>query len=168
MKTLRWQKQHIHFQSIIWGVSAVISALLITLLLSLGFSLEVAGIWFILVFVVLRVSLAYLFTNWYANSMVRILNFNYEEIERDFRLLFKDKNIRFSKKTAEDVYRYEFAGHNLTMTVQPYWVQWEPTSRPLTKVTLYQLTATNEAFAEMLANAIDEMANQRAGKLAAA
>ena len=163
MNSSRWQKQHIHFQSIVWGVSAIISILLILLMLSLGYSLEVAGVFFILAFVILRVALAYLFKNRYANSMVRILKFDYEKIERDFRLIFKDKNIRFQRKSEDDSYRYEFLGYNLSMIVQPHWIQWEPTSRPLTKLTLYKLTARNEEFADMLAASIDEMANQRAG-----
>jgi hypothetical protein len=52
------------------------------------------------------------------------------------------------------------------MTVQPHWVQRDPNSQPVTKVTFYELSAKNEAFAEMLAEAIDEMANQRANNKA--
>ena len=161
MVSSRWQKQHIHFQRIVWAVSAVISILLIILLLSLGFGIEVAGVFFIVVFVIMRVSLAFIFKNRYANSMVRILKFDYEEIERDFRIVFKNKNIRFYRRSEEDAYRYEFPGHSLSMTVQPYWLS-PDSEQPVTKVTLYELTAKNEAFAEMLADSIDEMADRRA------
>ena len=81
MVSSRWQKQHIHFQKIVWGVSAVISILLIILLLLLGFAVEVAGVFFLLVFAIMRVSLAFVFKNRYANSMVRILKFDFEEYE---------------------------------------------------------------------------------------
>ena len=67
MVSSRWQKQHIHFQRIVWAVSAAISILLIILLLSFGFGIEVAGVFFILVFVIMRVSLAFIFKNRYAN-----------------------------------------------------------------------------------------------------
>ena len=160
MVSSRWQKQHIHFQSIVWAVSAVISILLIILLLLLGFRIEVASVFFIVVFAIMRISLAFIFKNRFANSMVRILNFNYEEIERDFRIVFKNKNIRFYRRSEEDAYRYEFPGHNLSMTAQPYWLSPDG-EKPVTKVTLHELTTKNEAFAEMLADSIDEMADLR-------
>ena len=162
MVSSHWQKQHIYFRTIVWAVSAVISTLLIILLLSLGFSIEVAGIFFILVFVIMRVSLAFIFKNRYGNLMVRILKFDYEEIERDFRILFKNKNIRFYRKSEEDTYCYEFPGRSLNMTVQPYWLSYDMNRQPVTKVTLHELSAKNEEFAEMLAESIDEMADQRA------
>ena len=160
MVSSRWQKQHIHFQSIVWGVSAVISILLVILLLLLGFGIEVAGIFFIAIFVILRISLAFIFKNHFGNSMVRVLKFDYEEIERDFRMVFKDKNIRFYRKSEEDAYYYEFPGHSLVMISQPYWLSGD--MKPVTKVTLRILTAKNKAFAEMLAESIDDMVNQRA------
>lgn len=160
MVSTRWQKQHIHFQSLVWGSSAIISILFMILLLLLGFQIEMAGVFFIVVFVIMRLLLAFIFKNRYGNSMVRILKFDYEEIERDFRILFKDRNIRFYRKSEDDAYYYEFPGHRLSMTAQPYWLSGD--KKPVTKVTLYELTAKNEAFAEMLAESIDEMADQRA------
>lgn len=161
MVSSRWQKQHIHFRSIVWGVSTVISIFLIILLLSLGYRAEVAGVFFILIFVITRVLLAFLLNNRYANSMVRILKFNTEELERDFRTVFKNKYIRFYRKSEEDAYRYEFPGHNLSMTVQPYWLPSDISPKAVTKVTLQLLTAKNNEFAEMLAVSIDEMVAQR-------
>ncbi len=75
-----WQRQHIYFQSIVWGVSAAISTLFIVVMLLLGFEAEVAGVFFILTFVALRVLLAVIFTGRFANSMVRILKADYEDI----------------------------------------------------------------------------------------
>lgn len=161
MVSSRWQKQHIYFRSIVWGVSAVLSILLIIVMLSLGFATEVAGVFFILVFAITRVLLALLLNNRYANTMVRILKFNYEEIERDFRTVFKNKYIRFHRKSEEDAYRYEFPGHNLSMTVQPYWLSADVNPKSVTKVTLQLLNAKNKEFAEMLAASIDEMVEQR-------
>lgn len=161
MRASRWQKQHIYYQRIVWAVSAAISILLIIILLSLGFEAEVAGVFFIIIFVIMRISLAFILKNRFANSMVRILKFDYEKLERDFRIVFKNKNIRFYRRSEEDAYRYEFPGHSLNMTVQPYWLSFD-SEQPATKLTLHILSAKNEAFAEMLAESIDEMADQRA------
>lgn len=164
MVSSRWQKQHIHFWGIVWGVSAVLSILLLIVLLSLGFGLEVAGVFFIVVFVIMRVSLAFIFNNRFGNSMVRVLKFDYEEIERDFRIIFKNKNISFKRTSEEDAYRYDFPWHGLSMIVEPHWLSYE-SKQPATKVTLRVLNAKNKAFAEMLAEAIDEMADQRVHNL---
>jgi hypothetical protein len=110
----------------------------------------------------MRVSLAFILKNRFANSMVRILKFDYEELERDFRIVFKNKYIRFYRRSEEDAYRYEFPGHRLSMTVQPYWLFSDMNPQPATLVTLRLLNAKNKAFAEMLADSIDEMADQRA------
>lgn len=114
-----------------------------------------AGIFFIVIFAIIRISLAFIFKDRYGNAMVRILKFDYEEIERDFRIVFKNQNIRFYRKFEEDGYCYEFPGHNLTMTAKPYWLSGD--IPPCTKVTLYAVNAKNEAFAEILATSIDEM-----------
>ncbi len=161
MGSSRWQKQNIYLREVVWGISAVISVLLFILLFSLGLGIETAGVLFIVVFIIMRVSLAFILKNRNPNSMVRILKFDYEEIERDFRIVFKNKNIRFYRKSEEDSYRYEFPGHSLSMTVQPYWLS-SDSEQPATKLTLRLLNAKNEAFAEMLADSIDEMADQRA------
>ena len=157
-----WQRQHIHFRSIVWGVSAIFSILLIILMVWLGYEIEVAGVFFIVVFVITRVSLALLLNNRYANSMVRILKFDYEEIERDFRMIFKKNSIRYYREVEEDAYCYEFPGRNLSMTVQPHWLSMDMTQQPVSKVTLRVLNEKNKAFADMLADSIDEMAGQRA------
>jgi len=159
MGSSRWQKQNIYLGKVVWLASAVASILLLTLLLSLGFRIEAAGAIFIVAFFILRVSLAFILKNRFANSMVRILKVEYEEIERDFRTVFKNKYIRFYRKSEEDAYRYEFPGHNLSMIVQPYWLA--DYMQPATLVTLRELNAKNEAFAEMLAESINEMIDQR-------
>jgi hypothetical protein len=156
-----WQKQNIHFQRNIWGISAGISLLPIIILLVLGFGIEVAGVFFLITFVILRIALAFIFKNRYANSMVRVLKFDYEELERDFRIVFKNSNIRFNRKLEEEAYHYEFPGHRLIMNVEPYWLHMD-NQQAATLVTLRVLTTENEAFADMLAEAIDDMVEQRA------
>ncbi|MBE2222967.1 MAG: hypothetical protein IAF02_15590 [Anaerolineae bacterium] len=156
----RWQKQHIHFQRIVWVTSIIITVLLIIPLLLLGQGIEVAGVFFIVIFAITRITLAFILKNRFANSMVRILKFDYEEIERDFRIVFKNKNISFKRISEEDAYRYEFPWHKLSMTVEPYWLS-PDSKKPATKVTLFELTTKNKAFAEMLAKSIDEMADER-------
>lgn len=159
METSRWQKQHIYFQQIVWAASAIISTLLIIISLSLGVGAEAAGVLFIVIFVIMRVTLAFFLKNRFSNSMVRILKFNYEDLERDFRIMFKNKYIRFRRKSEDETYCYEFPGHSLSMIVQPYWI--DMNRKPVTKVTLRVLNAKNKAFAEMLADSIDKMADQR-------
>lgn len=75
--------------------------------------------------------------------------------------MFKNKFIRFQRKSEDDAYSYEFPGRNLSMTVRPYWVNSDMSQPPATKVTLRVVNAKNMEFAEMLANSIDEMADQR-------
>ncbi len=164
MGAARWQKQNLNFQKAVWGVSAVIAILVVILMVLLGYSIEVAGVFFLVIFAVLRISLAFIFKNRFANSMVRVLKFEYEEIERDFRFVFKDKNILFYRKSEDETYYYEFPGRGLRMTVEPYWPTLDMNAPPVTKVTLYEMTAKNKEFAEMLAGAIDEMAEHRAHK----
>lgn len=162
MKASRWQKQNIYFQPIVWAVSAVISFVLIIVLFSLGWGIEVASASFLGTFVILRVLLAFVLKNRFTNSMVRVLKFDYEELEREFRIVFKNKFIRFQRKSEDDAYFYEFPGRNLSMAVRPYWVNSDMSQPPATKVTLRILTAKNREFAEMLADSIDEMADQMA------
>lgn len=70
MKASRWQKQNIYFQPIVWAVSAVVSFLVIIVLFSLGWGIEVASASFLGTFVILRVLLAFVLKNRFTNSMV--------------------------------------------------------------------------------------------------
>lgn len=162
MVTSLWQKQNIYFYPVIWAVSAVTATLLLVILLMLGWGLDMASVLFIVIFAILRVTLAFTFRNRFTNSMVRVLKFDYEELERDFRMVFKNKFIRFHRKSEEDAYSYDFPGHSLSMTVQPYWLTYDMNAPPATKLTLKTLTEKNKEFAEMLAVSIDEMVAQRA------
>jgi hypothetical protein len=123
--------------------------------------METAGVFFILVFAIMRILLAFLFKNRYANMMVRTLKFDPEEIEYDLRKVFKNNHIRFYRKSEDDGYGFDFPGRNLSMTVQPKWLSHD-SNKPVARVTLQVLNAKNKAFAEKLAESIDEMANQRA------
>ena len=160
MVSSRWQKQNIYFRYVVLATSVAISLLLSMLFLSFGLK-EISPL-FVALFIIAEVTLAFTLKNRYANSMVRVLKLDYEKIERDFRMVFKDKHIRFYRKFEEDSYCYEFPGHSLSMTVQPYWVPGNETAlQSATKLTLQMLNAKNAAFAEMLAESIDDMANQR-------
>jgi hypothetical protein len=101
-----------------------------------------------------------------ANSMIRVLKFSYKAIERDFRILFKDNNIHFNRKTEEDAYHYHFPGfRNLGMTIQRYDLlnlgvkNQNEMVLSATKITLADLDPENKVFAENLAGLIDEMAS---------
>lgn len=155
----RWQKQNKYFWEWVWGLSAAMALLVVALLMALGYGVEVAGGGFLITFFALRIVLAFVFKNRFANVMVRVLKLNYEEIERDFRWIFKEKHVNFKQSTDEESYSYEFPWRKLNMTVQPHWVS--PDKKPVTRVTLHTLNAKNMEFAEMLAEAIDEMEQQR-------
>lgn len=161
MVASRWQRQNIYFQPIVWAASAIISFLVVIVLFSLGWGVEVASASFLVAFVALRILLAFVLKNRFTNSMVRILKFDYEELEREFRIVFKNKFIRFHRKSEDDAYLYDFPGRNLSMMVQPYWLNSDMSQPPATKITLRVLNAKNKEFAEMLADSIDEMADLR-------
>ena len=147
------------------ALRVIVSALTIWLFVSLELTLLggiIGGLVFLAGFI-----LTFSLENRYGTSMIRILRVDYKVIERDFRMMFKDKHIQFYKRTDEDAYSYEFPGHNLVMTVEPYVlhhlvVARQMTSQSATAVILRELSSKNKAFAEMLAQSIDELAQQRA------
>lgn len=149
-----------------FAISIVISGLLGLLFVSLGFekggvvSLLVASLGFILTLIL---------SNRKPKTMVRILELDSEENERDFRILFKENYIQFVRKKEDDAYRYEFPGRGLSMTIQPYtihnynyFIDRQVMKQPTIEVTLGELNAKNKEFAESLAESIDEMANNLA------
>lgn len=169
MVSPNWQKQNLNLRNIVRAGSLVVSLLLSILLVSLDFlTIVQTSLLFLALFMLTEIVLAFTLKHRYANSLVRVLKFDYEEIEYDFRMLFKNKQIRFEREIEDEAYRYEFPGHTLSMTVQPHWVRKDFATPAVTKVTLHELTAENTPFAEMLAASIDEMASQRAGNLGVA
>lgn len=163
MISSHWQKQNMNIRNIVRVISLIISILLSIAFVMVGLlDITETSLLFLVLFMITEVAWAFALKNRYANSLVRVLKFDYEEIERDFRMVFKDKHIRFYRKLEEDAYRYEFPGYGLMMTVQPHWVIKDLNVPPVTKVTLHELTAKNKAFAKLLAESIDEMADQRA------
>lgn len=128
------------------------------------------GILIVGIIVVVGITVSIAIGNRYAKSMVRILKFDYKEIERDFRLLFKENHIQYHRKTEEEVYRYNLLGHRLSLTLEQYQilntgVKGQKTwSLPATQVTLSELNTKNQAFAERLADLIDEMADRLANQ----
>lgn len=113
-------------------------------------------------------SLAFFLLRHRANAMVRVIKFDYMEVERDFRILFKENNIQFNRKTKEDGFQYDFFGHKgLSMTLELYELLNlegngpQRVLQPATKITLAKLNDTNQTFVERLTNLIDEMMNQR-------
>ena len=146
------------------GITMGIAILLTFLTASLGLRLSVLIVGIV---VVVGMTVSIIIGNRYAKSMVRILRFEYEEIERDFRLLFKDNHIQFHQRTEEDGYRYDFRGHRLSMTIEDYQIPDSGEGQttwflPAPQVTLSELNPKNQAFAERLAGLIDEMAIQLA------
>lgn len=146
------------------GITLGIATLLAFLASLLGLGRQ--GILIVVLIVVVGMTVSITIGNRYARSMVRILKFEHEEIERDFRVLFKDNHIQFHRRTEEVGYRYNFYGHRLSMTIEPY--QLVSTGEegqmtwflPATRVTLGELNTKNQAFAGSLADLIDEMADQ--------
>ncbi|MFN2171872.1 MAG: hypothetical protein ACK2U0_18715 [Candidatus Promineifilaceae bacterium] len=113
-----WQKQNFHVRDVGFAISLISAALLAVLFSALG--IGKSGILISLLVVVLGFLVTLIISNRKSKSMTRILKFDYEEIDWDFRMLFKDNFIRYIKRTEDDFYSYEFPGYHLTMTVQPY------------------------------------------------
>lgn len=112
------------------------------------------------------IALAFFLIKRNASSLVRVLRFDYEEIERDFRLLFKKNHIQYQRQEEDDGYRYDFPGHELSMTIRPYSLHnfnfnRQNNKQPATLVTLGKLNDKNEPFAGKLASLIDHMAKQQ-------
>jgi hypothetical protein len=142
-----WQKQDFYIRNVGIGITLGIALFLafLTSLLGLGrLSVPIVG-----VVVLVGMTASVIIGSRYARAMVRILKFDCEEIERDFRLLFKDNFIQFHRRDEEEGYRYDLLGHGLTMTVEPYQIvsggaEGRPTwFVPATRVTLSGLTTQN-------------------------
>ena len=165
MASSRWQKQNKHIQNIIRIIALVISILLSILFLLLELlDIVYLSLIFLTVFTITEVTWLFIIKNHFADSLVRVLKFDYEELDFDFRMLFKNNQIRFYRELKEDSYQYEFPGHSLFMTAQLHWISRDQLIPAATKITLHTVTAKNEAFAQTLADAIDEMAIERANR----
>lgn len=163
-----WQKQDFYLRNVGSAITLGVALFLafLTSLLGLGrLSVPIVG-----VVLLVGMSASVIIGSRYGRTMVRILKFEPEEIERDFRLLFKDNFIQFHRREEEEGYRYDLLGHGLSMTIEPYEIastgeEGRPTwFLPGTRVTLSELNTRNQAFAEKLAGLIDEMAVRLAEK----
>lgn len=99
----------------------------------------------------------------YAKSRVRVLKFKTEDSDREFRKLFKEHHIRFYRKENKLGYNYTFPGRGISMTIKDFQVPdvHLETLHSFTQVMLLEINATNEPFANHLADLIDEMAQRR-------
>ena len=165
MASSRWQKQNTHIQNIVRIIAFVISILLSILFLSLKL-LDIVNLSliFLTIFMITEVSWLFILKNHFADSLVRVLKFDYEELDWDFRMLFKNNQIRFYRELKDDSYRYEFPGHSLFMTVQRHWISRDQLIPAATKITLHKVIAKNEAFAQTLADTLDDMAKERVNR----
>ncbi len=167
MVSSRWEKQNTaRFNIAFWIVLVSIMAIGFPAALFglTGWSAVIASI----IALITGFVLAFILVRRQADSMIRVIKFAYQDIERDFRILFKVNNIQFNRKTEEDAFQYFFPGNTLSMTIQPYSLLnlgvkgQKELILPATKITLGELNAENEAFADKLAKLIDEMENQQA------
>ncbi|MEM7116662.1 MAG: hypothetical protein AAF614_29780 [Chloroflexota bacterium] len=165
MVTSRWQKQN----------TSIFSIAFLILFVTIGFigfptrlfnlegrmALIVSAI-----IAILGIGLAFLLVKWRPNAMVRILRFNHQTVEQNFRDLFANNSIEFQLKKNDGTYCYEFPRQSLKMSTQPYALHnfefdHKRTKQPATKVMLENLRADNQDFARRLADLIDNMAKQR-------
>ncbi|MEM7032780.1 MAG: hypothetical protein AAF629_24735 [Chloroflexota bacterium] len=117
--------------------------------------------------VVAGLTVTFALNNHYATSMVRVLQLDSEEAEWAIRLMFKDKNITFSQQADEEVYIFKFPSPGLTLTIAPYVLhnamfERDMNPQPAAKVIFEGLNAKNRVLTKLLAEAINEVANQRA------
>ncbi|WP_420644576.1 hypothetical protein [Candidatus Leptofilum sp.] len=167
MVSSRWNKRN---NSILYtGMTIIGSIFALFWMLLIWFGLE--RNWVSLLITVLLIgavfSLTFALQNRHANALIRVLKMEYTAVDFALRLLFKEKQIRFNRQTEEESTRIEFSGQSLTMTVQPYFLHnfvanQKTRPQPATLLTIRGLNEQNKAFAEMLADSIDEMAKQKA------
>lgn len=161
MHSSHWQKLNFHIREV--GLSITVGlAILLALLTSMLRLVERSELIAVLVLVV-GSAISIIVSDRYAKSKVRTLKYEYEEIERDFRFLFKAKHIPFNRRREECGYRYDFPGHGLNMTIEHYEVPdvHLQIMQSFTQVKLNEIDDENQAMADRLAMAIDEMVNQR-------
>ena len=157
MRSLRWAKQNTTIWYSGWVITIIVCSVMRTLLLSLGGM----GLLITILVLIVGLTLTGILRNRYANSMERVLLFNYEEVESAVRVVFKDKNIRFSRNTEEELYIFKFSWPNLTLTIERHtFLDIHMAPQPATKVTLHGVNAKNQGISEMLAKYIDEVDNQ--------
>lgn len=157
MKSLRWAKQNTTIWYGGWVITAIVCSVTRTLLLSQGGT----GLLITILVLIAGLTLTGILRNRYANSMERILLFDYKEVESAVRVVFKDKNIRFSRNTEEELYIFKFSWPNLTLTIERHtFLDIQMAPQPATKVTLHGVSAKNKGLSEMLAKYIDEVDNQ--------
>ena len=105
MKSLRWVKQNTTIWYGRWVITAIVCSVTRILLLSQGGT----GLLITILVLIAGLTLTGILRNRYANSMERILLFDYKEVESAVRVVFKDKNIRFSRNTEEELYIFKFS-----------------------------------------------------------
>lgn len=90
--------------------------------------------------------------------MIGKVKIDYQEFDRELRLLLEAKSAHFYRESGDNGYSYQFPNDDLTMTVQPYDVKLnKKTSSAATLVFFDLLHANNQAFAQTLTEAIDKM-----------
>ena len=166
MISSRWQKQNTHFLYI--GPAVIIGLYLMVgnLVRSLGFERNWVTLLITSLVSVVTIIVAYVLMKLRAKSMTRVLKLDNETTEFALRKLLKDKHIQFRRQKDGGETLFEFPGHSLTMTVESYFLHnfvftAKKNPQPATLVSLKQLDATNQSFADTLALAIDEMATQQ-------
>ena len=158
MVTTQWQQQNFQTRNTGVTITVSVSILLTGLLLLVGMAWM--SQWLGIVVVVAGLVATHRRMRKNAETMTRVLRQDYEEIERDFRMIFKDHNIRYYRRMDEDAYAYEFPGRSLTMRVEPYVFHNLLLSRtgnpnPAACIHLRKVNSQNAQFAEFLAETID-------------
>lgn len=166
MVTTRWQQQNFQTRNVGLALTGAVLVVVTTLLLSNG--LAWMSQWLGNLVVIVGLLLTYRRMKLNAEMMTRILRNDYEEIERDFRVIFKENHIRYYRRVEEDSYYYEFPGRSLTMRVEPYifhnllFVK-QQNPQPAASIRLSDVTTKNVEFANFLADSIDERMAERRG-----
>lgn len=161
--TTRWQKQ----QSFIQHFFLVLIFGGPLFLLELSWPVWLTGALTAIIWV-FGIRLAVILNNYFAKTMVRIFQFESDVAVGIVQRVLRDKYIRFNRREEANHITFELRQQALILTVESFPLNLPIDDHiketPATKVALQGLNSQNKAFAEMLSEAINEMANERVFK----
>ena len=155
----RWRKKNKRFDLLSWAIAFAVA-------IAVGFALpqsaEQQSAIAILVCFATRNILAVVFNRLFVDSVIGSVRLDYNDIEWQFRKLFKDDAILFHKRTENNAHNFEFPDHKLRVSLHDRSTTRGEKRRPIAQIKFHQVTSQNRPFVDTLTNAIDEMADQPA------
>ena len=144
----------------------IIMALLVVLLSGYpiplpGVAMQYSGLGIVIVGLLATVFITYL-NRRYANSLLRVLEMDFDDTEFAVRKILKDKHIRFQRQMEEEITHFELTGYDISMRVEPYTEHVLEFSNaenppPATSIIINGLNGKDRMLTESLMTAIDEI-----------